>query len=255
MMRLLHWVLAPHSALPAFPSEWGLPPSQETAVGDAVVSVLYSDVGQFYKACGPTPDEVGWVIDHPVSTEWKVPPTSAEQQVEDGKWKGLTKADCLALWATDAELIMRDVATAAQASGKPGFSYLPDKGLAQYVVERRMQFTAEMKPVYPPEPWGVQLVENGGPLTYATWTSEPGTKTMVLIRVRASAEVVPELFDVVRKKAQQLGFDTIEAWNAPPELAKIADGRTFERGEHLSAVKWYSKTEPADQIQWLFNEK
>ena len=65
MMRLLHWALAPLSALDnsEFPEEWGMPPERPSITSAISFSVLYSDVGEFfYKSCGPTPRSPGWEV-------------------------------------------------------------------------------------------------------------------------------------------------------------------------------------------------
>ena len=88
-------------------------------------------------------------------------------------------------------------------------------------------------------------------------TFEPGTKIVVLTRLRATQHQLPELLAALRYKARQLGFDTIETWDIPNELKEEAEklgSRSFERSEHLSAVKWYGK-ETEQEVEWVFNEK
>ena len=255
MMSLLHWVLAPRSSLPAeFPAAWGAPPTPH--LQDAAFSVLYSDVGRvFYARCGPVPSpdrHLGWITKNPVSTQWDISPSPAVG--DRAAWRWLARTDCVALWEQDVALMQAEAAARARTQGKTVCAFLPDSGVAQFSIQRLMTFDADFKPVYPPEPWGVQL-EAEQQLTFATWTFEPGTKVMVLTRLRTSPAAFPKLLEAVSHKARELGFETIEAWNLPSELEEVAKStRTFERDEHLSAVKWYGE-EPEDSVEWIFNEK
>lgn len=255
MMSLLHWVLAPRSSLPAeFPAIWGAPPAPH--LQDAVFSVLYSDVGRtFYARCGPEPSPdrpLGWITKSPVSTQWDLPPVPTVGDTP--AWKWLSRADCLDVWEQDSALIQAEAAVLAGAKGRTVCAFLPDNGVAQFNIQRLMTFGAGLQPVYPPEPWGVQLIGEEQ-LTFATWTFEPGTKVMVITRLRVSPVAFPKLLEAVSSKARELGFETVEAWNLPHELKEGAKStRTFERDEHLPAVKWYGG-EPDDSVEWIFNEK
>lgn len=258
-MSLLHWVLAPSSSLSSeFPPAWGAPPSPHFQ--DAQFSVLYSDVGSiFYAKCGPVPSSldsrIGWITKSPVSTQWDIVP--ARSSVSDtGAYKWLSRTECIDVWKLDTELLKSDAVTLAQKHGKSVFAFLPDNGVGQFSIQRLMTFDEDLEPVYPPEPWGVQLLGQKD-LTFATWTFEPGTKVMVLTRLRTTPEVLPRLLETVGYKARELGFDTVETWNLPEGLqdsAKELGAKSFERNEHLSAVKWYGK-ESDGEVEWIFNEK
>lgn len=258
MMRLLHWVLAPHSSLPPFPSEWVSPPPED--LHDALFSVLYSDVGsEFYENCGPTLDGgAGWKTTSPMTTCWSVA-TLAESLaggVKQEEWRWLSSQEADRAWEADSMLILADVTSKAKAEGKTTFAFLPTEGVGQYNIQRLMSFTPDLQPVLI-EPWGVVRQQHGAPLALATWTFEPGTKTMILTRLRATEVELPLLLELLVQAAQGLGKDTIETWNLPGHLADIAErtgGRTFERTDHLSAVMWYG-SKPEEQLIWLFNEK
>lgn len=148
MMRLLHWVLAPRSALQGppssssstaltFPAEWGTPPDialLESRVGVAVAnaqfSVLYSDVGrEFYRTCGT--DAVsrnGWFVTGATETSWILGPSTASATPElpaadlelafakrDADLTRLTESDVLTLYTHDARWIKDDLAAQARA--------------------------------------------------------------------------------------------------------------------------------------------
>ncbi|KAI0764876.1 hypothetical protein C8Q74DRAFT_1318431 [Fomes fomentarius] len=150
MMRLLHWVLAPRSALQGppnissstrsstaltFPAEWGTPPDialSLESLGNAHFSVLYSDVGrEFYRSCGT--DAVsrnGWVVTGATETSWilsrtqtgcATPEPPAAEPVEeplakrDAELTRLTESDVLTLYTHDARWIKDDLAAQARA--------------------------------------------------------------------------------------------------------------------------------------------
>lgn len=89
MMRLLHHVLAPSERLPEFPETWGAPPQvQHSGLGDALFSVLYSDVGEeFYPKCGPIHGMSGWEIRDPWSVVWNAN-TSVQLSLGDADSEG-----------------------------------------------------------------------------------------------------------------------------------------------------------------------
>jgi hypothetical protein len=260
MMRLLHWVLAPRSALPTtFPAEWGTPPPE--GPHDARFSVLYSDIGRdFYAKCGPVPGKDirhGWLVMGACSTQWDVLAQSdnAPNQATAGR-KWLSRSECIDIWKQDAELTRAELPVLARQKAKTVFAFLPDQGVGQFSIQRLMTFDEHLEPVYPLEPWGVLLLGTDS-LTFATWTFEPGTKIVVLTRLRATPQTLPELLAALKYKAHELGFDIIETWDIPNGLKDAAEklgSRTIERAEHLSAAKWYGD-EADDEVEWIFNEK
>lgn len=263
MMRLLHWVLAPPGALCApFPAAWAAPP--ESPLRDAVFAVLYSDIGRdFYARCGPVPGTEpgargGWEVVGAVSTQWDVPQEVRASEENKKRWKWLSREECINVWKQDAELMKADAVALAQSKGKTVYTFLPDQGVGQFSIQRLMTFDENLQPVYPLEPWGVQLLAGPDePLAFATWTFEPGTTIMVLTRLRCTPEQLPILLEALKFKAREIGFDVVETWGIPDSLRKVGEGlgsRTVERVEHLSATKWYGE-EPEDSVEWIFNEK
>lgn len=183
MMRLLHWILAPWSSLPTeFPVQWGAPP--ESPLQDAAFSVIYSDVKvgcKFYEdKCGPVSGKgLGWVTRGVESTKWRVDPYETNGfVVENRKWKWLSKEEVEPVWEQDIQFMKAD-ALAAVSNNTTVFSFLPDKGVAQFLIQWQMSFTPNMQPIYPLSTWGVQLVGGGDaasePPTYATWILGSGS--------------------------------------------------------------------------------
>ncbi len=181
MMRLLHWVLAPRSALPpTFPKEWGTPPDEEmlqsVGVGNAQFSVLYSDVGgEFYRSCGPdATSRNGWVVTGARETSWTLDtgadplsPPRSDPTAAASKYnvKHLTQEEVIALYNYDASWIRDDLSRPSatgsdpsQATGPTQFTFLPHKGVGGFNISRTMQFTPDLQPFMPTTRWGVAIL-------------------------------------------------------------------------------------------------
>lgn len=79
MLQQLHYLLAPAGVLPAYPSEWGQPPTlsseERLLVPPAMCSLLSSDIGPtFYEKCTIGLDKPGWVVDsdNQHQIEWSI---------------------------------------------------------------------------------------------------------------------------------------------------------------------------------------
>ncbi|RDX54605.1 hypothetical protein OH76DRAFT_1397964 [Lentinus brumalis] len=277
MMRLLHWVLAPRSALPStFPSEWGTPPDIEmlksVGLANAQFSVLYSDVGRdFYRSCGTDPtSRNGWVVSGATETFWKLDASDViAAKKTDVRFARLSESDLAALYEHDARWIKEDLIR----HGRPGrtqFTFLPDKGVGMFVVRRIMDFTPDLQPVLPSKQWGAVILPNGAhiladalaqpsPLSFVTWTLDLKTspRTLVVSRLRADESTLPALLDELLVVAREEQVEKVEFWYMRPELRALAESngwKTEERVEHLSAVKWYG-AEKEDDLEWVYNER
>ncbi|KAF9243790.1 hypothetical protein BU15DRAFT_86226 [Melanogaster broomeanus] len=270
MMRLLHWVTSGRTGeynLPDFPAEWGAPPPEVKAAGNAVFSVLYSDVGEnFYKQAGPGLEKAGgWEARGPVSTIWEIPQHAEVQQSHgENGWTWLKHGDLDALWEKDVQLIRRTMENLPASSptyhtGQPTAfaTYLPDKGVGSFHIFRSM-FAAES--VVSMDIWGVE--KNDGSIdqpTYASWSIDvrPLPPTLIVTRISATETEFPGLLGKIQEAARKSGVGRMEVWNIPEHLKKVATetgGKTYERKEHLPAIKWYGKGTTAD-MEWVFNEK
>lgn len=281
MMRLLHWVLAPRSALPAaFPPSWGTPPAipDDLGLGIGQFSVLYSDVGRdFYRACGPSEEpENGWIESGSVQTVYDLPLSATDKvgshDASTGRWTWLTEEDAKLVWEQDAKWMVPDLASAARSLGRTVFTFLPNQGVGAFTIQRTMKFTPDMTPVLPLNTWGVlllpqdnatlrsALVENEGKsTTFATWMLDSMTiaRTLVVTRIRSTEEAFPHLLLKMLEFARKESISRIEIWALPKELRAHAGKlgwRTEERSEHLSAFKWYGEEE-GSKVEWVFNEK
>ncbi|KAI0674402.1 hypothetical protein C8Q78DRAFT_967627 [Trametes maxima] len=282
MMRLLHWALAPRSALPpSFPAEWGAPPDDEllrsAGVANGQFSVLYSDVGRdFYQAAGLGPStKDGWVVHGALETSKLIGSStvaSTTEKTPDLNIQILSEEDVIALYDRDTIWIKDDLSRIAGDTDHTLFSFLPDKGVGAFVVRRTMEFRDGSKPVLPSTQWGLAILPPGtrdlkdalsrkglGPLHFVTWTLDLPTtpRTLTVARLRADVNTFPVILDQLLAVAREEKVEKVELWYLRPELRAVADAKgwaTRERPEHLSAVKWYGD-EREDELEWVYNEK
>lgn len=268
MMRLLHWVLAPESSLPkVFPAEWGDPPPRVSAVGDAAFSVLFSDIKEkFYRQTGTLPNkEDGWLIADPISTTWDVAESyklifSAETRPLL-QWKWLDEELARDIWDKDAT-IMKEEFSSSSTSHTTNFTFLPNRGVAEFQCLRYQFIWSKMNPQ--PAYWGVCTKVGNDDISdasnFATWTLDvrpPTLNVLTITRLRVQPTRFEELFLQIVSFAKQHSVETIEVWNLPLYLRDISHrlgGKTFFRDEHLPCVKWYGEEHP-EEISWLNNER
>jgi hypothetical protein len=257
MMRLLHWVMAPHAALPPFPNAWGAPPE---ATGKARFSVLYSDIGDFYLLCGPTEEAgKGWAIRDAIWTLWDVGWASESTGDEPGELEWLDIPGVNKLLGADSETMKRDVVEWTKSTGRTSVAFLPWEGVGLYQIQRVL-FSS---PVPQITKWGVLLKDasskDGDRPTFAAWSIDKGPSSMhlVIIRLRATQTTFPHLLRKILEVAREHGLEKVEVWNLPMELVGVASelgGQTTERDMHLPSFVWYGDGQAAN-IDWLFNEK
>jgi len=259
MMRLLHWVMAPHSALSPFPEAWGTPPH---LAGNAKFSALYSDIGDFYSLCGSREDpSEGWVIRNAFGTIWAVGEVKSEfAREESDEWEWLDIPGVDVLLKEDTEWMKNDLIESTKSTGLTSFAFLSGEGLGVSQIYRCL-FSP---PVPQMNKWGVFLKNSspkeGDPPTFATWSIDKGefsALTLIITRLRATPTTFRRLLYKFLEVAREHNLQNIEVWNLPKELVEIASqlgGKTAERDEHLPAFKWYGD-EKAGEVDWLFNEK
>ena len=255
-MRLLHWVLASADSLPAtFPEEWGPPPTRVERVGNGQCSVLWSDVGpNFYRRCGPIPYDEGWVVTGAASTIWRVSKgSSGSSKYAGGKWLWLDEAGALQLWERDAQNLTEDVQLAG--GGSVAFVILPWNDVVTY-QNRRHQFVLALQGI-DFRRWGVVAVDGDSAASFATWTIDYPSRTLMITRLDCQVALFAELLDLAVGVAQEHGMDKVEIYNLPMSLQSAVatvGGVTGERDEHLPSLKWYGN-ENASDVSWLLNER
>ncbi|KAJ6573900.1 hypothetical protein DFH09DRAFT_1246660 [Mycena vulgaris] len=254
MMRLLHWVIVDEALLPAseFPLGWGAPPSKVEGTRNGHFSALWSDVGEFYNACGPVPGiREGWVVRGTSTTVWNVDSSPVSERAREWTW--LDDSGVSKLWVEDAETIRLDVEKAASTGIT--FTFLPTEGVASFQHRRLELFLQRL--ATPPETWGVVSADRAA---YATWTIDPrppAPRTLTVSRLRADPQIFGELVGRILEVAKKHDVKLVEIWNLPEHLEVLAGtlgAKTHERTEHLPAFKCYGK-EPEASVSWAFNER
>jgi hypothetical protein len=247
-MSLLHFAIADPEGIPPFPPAWGSnsPVSTERP---GIVSVLYSDVGKFYERCAPG-EGSGWTITSPMNTEWTV-----DEQIGTShppKVELLSREEAAKTAAADITLFKRDL-EAQGPSRRIHFAFQPTEAWCHFQMHRD-----DEHPLYvlsPPTVWGART-ESQGETHFIVWQYEASPKRkLVILSTRATPETFQPLFAAVRSVCRAENHTTIEAWNLGEELVPIArrlGGRTYERSEHLPAMKWYGQ--PGDVV-WFGNSK
>ncbi|KAJ7924408.1 hypothetical protein B0H13DRAFT_1978306 [Mycena leptocephala] len=235
----------------------------ETVICYAVASVegtrnglfsgIWSDVGDFYNACGPVPGvREGWVVRGTATTVWEVAasPVSNNNAAE---WTWLDDSAVSKLWEEDAEMMRSDM----EKSESPGisFTYLPNQGVASFQYRRLEIFLQRL--AIPPRSWGVASPDHAA---YATWSIDPrppAPRTLTVTRIRANSQNFGELVGKILEVAQKHDVKRVEMWNLPAELEVLSGtlgATTYSRKDHLPAFKWYGK-EPEAEVSWAFNER
>ncbi|KAK7064792.1 hypothetical protein R3P38DRAFT_58207 [Favolaschia claudopus] len=261
MMRLLHWVIADEALLPLalFPAAWGAPPPVVPGTRDGRFSALWSDVGEFYAACGPSPYQKGWVVRGTATTLWEVDASTSlvSAASSSGDWTWLDNAGLLKLWEEDAGEI-RLAMEKVPLSGGASFTYLPTRGVASF-QHRRLDLFLQRMPS-PPQTWGVSSASKS---TYATWVIDPrkpATSTLTVTRIHVADPVDQSFKDLLCKIfeiAKKHDVKRVEIWNLAAELQRLTEelgAKTFSREEHLPAFKWYGP-ESEEAVTWAFNER
>ncbi|KAF8886731.1 hypothetical protein BD779DRAFT_603980 [Infundibulicybe gibba] len=279
MMRLLHWVLAPSSALAVedFPKEWGAPPPRVEGAGDAMFSMLWSDVGKnFYSTCGPVGNTGGWTVSEATSTSFDLSRVDLESNAtKHDSWLWLNETALLKAWEKDAERTQVEVKSRALTGDrKISFSILPTEGVAAYQHRRDMFLvkralpdavhwgiikTNDMEGVTPvsPEVGNITFDET---TIFASWIIEvrpPGPRTLLITRLRANAEAFKDIIGTLTTLARNNGVEKIEVWNLPHDLrirAEALGGHSYERDIRLPVFKWYGP-EAASDLVWVSNER
>lgn len=265
MMRLLHWVLAPHSSLPPFPKAFGEPPAERNR---GKFSVLYSDIGpSFYLQCGPGEKGLdGWKTRDEISTVWEV--ESAHQWMEkvnltvtEDQWDWLDVSGAQNVLEGDESYMVQDLVAWAKSTGHASCMFLPGNGVAAYQCRRTISF-AQVRPQYQRlNKWGIKISDalNGANTShFVTWSFdlEPEHTTLIVTRLRTDVATFPSLLYKTVKAAKMLEVQRVEMWNLPVRLMRVAtelSGRTLKREEHLPGIRVYG--DESANVDWIFNEK
>ncbi|GAB1528429.1 hypothetical protein RhiTH_011623 [Rhizoctonia solani] len=246
MLTLLHHALAPN-VYPSPDAQINIPPS----VYPAAFSVLYSDVGTYYERCGPVPGEIGWKVQNPISTTWRISDTLPILS---------SRTDL----SPEIQLLSQDGVTTLLLSDVPDWKALnrqPDTTYFSFspsaLPNTHLMTRSYIHPLHKATSdvfWGAKIASNGHFITWAFDHYVPAT--LVITRINADSSTLPLLLQEAFKAGQYQDCEEAEVWNLPEDLSKEAErlgGKTYERTSHLPAYRWYGP-EPAKNVVWVRNE-
>ncbi len=267
-MRLLHRVLAPDNLLPLFPVQWGPPPGPSVGPRDAILSVLYSDVGNFYETCGPDLGTRGWTGGNAQTTlfrtDRKLSPTFETSQA----YNLLDYAALQEVLSEDDILMEKE--WLSQPNDQMRFSFLPGDHNVEFQIKRvTLCALLPLDPsiIWPPQVFGAHIKRGKDEvdlsLAYAAWTYEirPVPPRLIITRLRCNVETFPTLISAALKTAAEFGMEIVEVWNIPMELVDLTvklGGETRPFEDHWPCYSWYGKSNGLnknDQVEWINSEK
>lgn len=254
MMSLLHFAIAIPDGVPAFPAVWG--DAQPMLVKEpAILSVLYSGVGDYYSRCSPGTG-TGWTIMSPTSTEWVVGDTGSISPSIDPSVEMLSQEEAVSTIATDAPLYVRDFESRGP-SERIQFAFRPTAGWCVFQMLRDTDHPSYLNSF--PKTWGARI-QSQSETHFIVWTYKPipeAERKLIVIHLRASPVTFRVLFAAMLSVAQEERHGLIEAWNVGEDLGSVVEetkGRTYERKSQLPAVKWYGPGLESDVV-WFGNNK
>ncbi|KAF8600196.1 hypothetical protein BDV93DRAFT_525597 [Ceratobasidium sp. AG-I] len=242
MMTLIHRALAHH----VYPD---LDIHIPNGVKPATLSVLYSDVGDFYARCGPTASESGWKIQTPITTTWEIKGTLAllDNTIPPTHDVALLSEPQVADW------LDRDIPDLDNLSRSPTAAYFafPPRLPQQYLISRSAINPSHKQAS--PEAWGAHIPSKGH---FVVWSFDYGDKKLMINRLKADSDTFPMLLRAVLQVGEIQECDSAEAWNVPQALldaAKLLGGVAGECDDHRPAYRWYGP-EHEGEVIWVMNE-
>ncbi|KAK8850684.1 hypothetical protein IAR55_004604 [Kwoniella newhampshirensis] len=246
LLRMLHYVIAPPTLLPPFPSHWGTAPD----IGgfrDAAFSVLYSGVGdKYYATCRRGDGEssqAGWVRHKVTLRTWKVSTIEGEETGQEGwEWLGADSLGSLEE-AIEQEMIQ---GLGKDASDRYRFAILPSWSLFKVHALRSEISPASKK--YPGRPYGLVLPATNGndesQRPFATWTFPEGEAAEPTLEVTCARHAVP--FEAIQTAARKAGCRKISMWGSTGDWDKY--GPELDENEPVPCYVVYGRK--AEECDW-----
>lgn len=294
MMTLVHQKLNPTGSVPLPSSRsggGGARGAQITSAGpadlkdgkygrDAMLSFLYSDVGDFY-------EPYGWTTLSPVNVTWSPnPKTTASvagaQDLALPTTIPIKESDLARLAGIDDALLEQELSqpppSRAGLDEKARFAILTQQGAAWKWAITRSKFYADKFATSNVEPhareqldiWGASIPASDSgldskdePRAFAIWSTDhrPFERTMYILRLRLSsgsssssepntfpdskAKAVSELRALVRtarEAAHQQGLEKVVAWNVDPEVVRAAKAAEASEAGGAETEDWKIET-------------
>jgi len=233
---------------------------------DAVVSFLYSDVGEFYSRCGSTP----WLVQGvDKTTTWEVAELPELHGLQMGKPPApLTAEDYDRIATTDAAQLRASLAKTTCT--KPRFLAEPTAGTYAW-LEGRAAFAFQVQGAATPATWGFELPAATPAAaapdvcpSFIMFTIDPARPghagELKVVRLHAtSAKDGTALLLRTLAQAQAAGVGVVHGWNLDERalrmlgmLGESLSGTTGPRTGSLSAVATYAGL--GGEVEWVCNE-
>jgi GNAT superfamily N-acetyltransferase len=239
---------------------------QQKNEGDAVFSVLWSDVGpDFYGA-------IGWKAFRSTYLEFPVKDTLPPA---DPAVKPLTLDDVLELAARDEEIVRNKVASSISAASA---AVIPDKDTigwhmnrANFMCNRIFSRTPTIRGALytPPEAPNSRI--------WASWTcsfygglDQPAKNIVRILRLaiedesisdEALAKGIEAIAGFAQKEAKEWLCSKVELWNPEERIKRVTENIqsldvkfVVRENEHLSSMNWFGK-DPNQEVEWIANER
>lgn len=225
-----------------------------------IMSVLYSDVGDYYSRVRRHHSDpalaTGWEITGARHVVWPVEKQSpAVTESKNTAFRKLQEEDLDKICNRDAELLCEEVKASSAASA---FAILPTKDQMNWPILRTKFYDNFRHPAsrssFPHiDDWGCQ---SGNPASsewaFAIWSYNFNERALTILRLRCTtAEQLKEIVRRAQEAALQQGMDLVTAWNVDERVLAGTGWQNVESKEHLPAMAWYGT---GDRPDWLCNE-
>ena len=226
----------------------------------STLSILYSDVGDFYssvkRAHTQKDKQVGWKTISPMHVVWNVRTDLSNQEARppEDPFTVLEESDFKIVCAFDAALLKDEI----KASTEAAFMVIPTEDQIDWQLRRTRFFDDLRHPGsrydYPKlDDWGCQHGQPGDEdWAFAVWHYDVIVGELNILRLRCNTtEQLEAILHRAQHAARKQGMKIITAWNVDDKLLEGTGWRNVERQEHLSAVAWYGE---ANLPRWICNE-
>lgn len=224
----------------------------------AILSVLYSDVGDYYSRIKREHSDPalssGWQISRPYNVTWSVV-SAPEGEHKLSGFHALIESDIRKVCERDSQMLQEEVIASKSQSA---FAILPSKDQMDWQIARCKFSDTFRHPKsrndYPfIDDWGCESGKPGDPnWAFAIWSYDLSASNLIILRLRCNKpKQLQAIVHLAHKAAYKQGMKTITAWNVGEHLLEGTPWQNMERKEHLPAMAWYRDGAPPE---WLCNE-
>lgn len=249
--------------------------------GNATLSFLYSDVGEYYS-------KFGWSVVGNRHVEWlPLSPEDPDVELPEGaRW--LQPEELREIGKIDREYLLSQLQTSS--SDKIRFCVDdPEATSWRWLIKRSSFYASTLLPDSAPKPshFGLYLPPNpsssssSSQPSYIVWMFDYIENKISILRLRfSSPHTFSILITAVRDQAREWGMKKCVAWNLPlshlnvqlsqEDKKRLRQGEKVEKykkeleggtvverqgnGASLPALVWYADKKEGEQVEWICNE-